>query len=1627
MAVKAAEVEAELIDAICERVRDRLPEENASICESFVRQYYHWVPSTDLAERSPLDLYGAAVAHWNLMQQRPPGEAKVRVYNPEFEQHGWQSPHTVIEVVSDDMPFIVDSVTMELGRHGYGIDLVIHPVIRVKRDDKNRVTEILDPGADADDNACAESVLHAEVSRAHDPKALKELRQHIERVLHEVRAAVDDWQAMRDRCAELAERLTENPPPIDETEIKQVKSFLEWLADDNFTFLGYREYCLNEEEDGEAVLEAVQDTGLGVLRGEPKNLKTKLGDKGLALGKAPHVLLLTKANSRATVHRPAYLDYIGVKKFDDQGEVVGENRFLGLYTTAAYKSSPLDIPLLREKVESVLEKAGFPRASHDTKALLDILESYPRDSLFQMEADELFDVAMGILGLGERQRLRLFAWRDPLDRFIECHVCIPRDRFNTENREKIGRILCEAAGGTQLDWSLQLSESLLARVHYIVRRADGPPKSFDLSEMESKLVEATRAWTDDLKDALLEKHGEEHGTKLFKRYERAFPPGYRSDCLARFAVGDIERLEELAEGKEPIISLYRPLENPEGIIRVKLFSSGGVLLSDVLPKFEHMGTKVADERPYEIRPADRDRVHIYAFGLRGDADDLEQVRGPMREAFLGVWHGELEDDGLNALVLKAELTGREVTVIRATAKYLRQGGIAFSDAYMERTLLAHPDIARQLVDLFKARFDPDREASEQEREHRVGKVHDQVEQAIDEVESLDEDRILRAFMSVICAMLRTNYYRKDDDGRPRPYLSFKLDPKQIPTLPLPRPQFEIFVYSPRFEGVHLRGGKVARGGLRWSDRPEDFRTEILGLMKAQMVKNAMIVPVGSKGGFVLKRPPKEREALQDEAIECYKMFLSGLLDVTDNIVDDEIKPPDRVVRYDDDDPYLVVAADKGTASFSDIANQVSESYGFWLGDAFASGGSKGYDHKAMGITARGAWEPVKRHFRELGTNIQETDFTVVGIGDMSGDVFGNGMLLSKHIRLIAAFNHMHVFLDPDPDPEESFKERKRMFDKGRSSWSDYDESKISEGGGIYERTAKSITISKQAREALGIDKEKLSPTDLIREILKAPVDLLWNGGIGTYVKASTESHGDAGDKANDAVRVDGKDVRCRVVGEGGNLGFTQLGRIEYSREGGPEGDGGRINTDAIDNVGGVNCSDHEVNIKILLDKLVAGGDLTEKQRNELLFEMTDSVAEQVLYGSYTQTQAMSLALAQAVPMIDVHGRLIRHLEHVAGLNRQIEFLPDDDQIADRKASHQGLCRPELAVVMAYCKIRFYTQLLDSDLPEDEYLRHDLERYFPAPLPERYSEQMGEHNLRREIIATVFANQLVDRAGTTFAFRLGEETGVRPASLARGYAVAREVFDMRSFWNAVEELDNEVSADVQLEMLIEGRRLVERSTRWLVRAYPDEFDIAVTIRYFEQGAKTLAEAMPDVLQGVDREAYDHRLEELKSSGVPKELAARSAGMPSMIAVFDIVEAAKASQRKQEMVMEVYFLLGAQLDLNWLRDRIIELPRANRWQALARASLRDELYSLHRAITQDVLHVSGRTSDPQEAIDKWHERNEQQVERALSMIGDVRASRSYDTTTLPVALREVRSLIRGQSLDGAQRSGSVTMAG
>ncbi len=1622
MGVKTGDLELDLIQALRVEVGRCLADEMPSSYGEFVRQYFHWVPAKDLSDRDHANLCGAVVSHWRMAKHRVHGESKVRVYNPSVERDGWTSPYTVLEIVSDDMPFIVDSVTMELSRQGHAIELIVHPVMRVLRDDDGELLEVLEPTAAAF-GFLTESVIHVEVVGESDPERLAKLHAGVDHVLEEVRGAVEDWPAMRARTTALATELRREAPPVSHRELAESQAFLSWLADDHFTFLGYREYELGPGSPAE--LRMVPGSGLGILRGDaPRTIKPLQG-RALTLARDPSPLILTKANSRSTVHRPAYLDYVGVKRFSAHGEVIGERRFLGLYTTTAYKTSPRDIPLLRDKVDRVLERAAFPPDTHDAKGLTDILESLPRDLLVQIDTDDLFEIAMGVLGLGERQRVRLFVSVDRLDRFVSCTLCMPRDRFNTENRTRTGQILAEAFDGDQVDWRLQLSESLIVRLDYVVHCPRGVPP-YDAAAIESTIAESTRAWSDDLRAALITDHGEQLGPELFARYRDAFPASYRADNDAHAAVADIDRIDELHLEKRPILALYRRPADSARIVRCKLLSASRVSLSNVVPMFEHMGASVIDERPYEIAPGDSSPVWVYDFGLDCDPAGLERAGSRFAEAFLSVWSGELDDDRLNGLVMAAGLSGREVTIIRAVLRYLRQAAVAFSDAYMTQTLLYNCEIATGFVRLFRARFDPER------RDDALAQATvAELEAAIDAVASLDEDRILRNVLAVVQAMLRTNYFRVDADGAAPEYLSFKLDPTQLAMLPRPRPRFEIFVYSPRMEGIHLRGGKVARGGLRWSDRREDYRTEVLGLMKAQMVKNALIVPVGSKGGFVVKRPPAAgREALQQEAIVCYRTFLCGLLDLTDNYVGDAVVAPDRVVRYDEDDPYLVVAADKGTATFSDIANEVSADYGFWLGDAFASGGSQGYDHKRMGITARGAWESVKRHFRELGTDVSSEQFSVVGIGDMSGDVFGNGMLRSPHIRLLAAFNHQHVFLDPDPDPAASFAERERLFDLTRSSWSDYDPALISDGGGVFDRSAKSIAISEQVRSALSIEAERLSPAELIRELLRAPVDLLFNGGIGTYVKAAAESQADAGDRANDAVRVDGEQLRCRVVGEGGNLGLTQRGRIEYARSGGPDGAGGRINTDAIDNVAGVNCSDHEVNIKILLGALTADGEMTMDERNELLVAMTDAVSEQVLYGSYTQTQAMSLALTQAVSMLSVHERLIRSLEQTAGLDREIECLPSEATITARRGERRGLLSPELATLMALSKIHLYEQLLESDLPDDPYLGDDLERYFPQPLGagsawsadggepsvsgagerERYRELIAGHRLRRELVATIVANQVVDRAGMTFIFRLNEETGASTPLLARAYAVARDVFAMRDFWHAVETLDNRIEAGTQLSMLLDGRRLVERAARWLVRSSAHtSIDVAATTARFADAARLLAEALPDVLEGADRDAFAERLVELQHAGVPTDLARFVASMPALLSVFDIVEDAAATGAAQAVVMETYFRIGSRLELDWLRDRILELPRADRWQALARAALRDDLYRLHRALTRDVLGFDGAGDSGEPAFEAWIRSSALAVERSQRVIADVKASHTFDTTTLPVALRELKNLV------------------
>src|SRR5215218_8982857 len=1602
-------VKDELLDKVSDRIREQMTEDQAPLVEEFTRQYYGWVDAEDLEDRSPIDAYGAALSHWSFAGRREPGEWKIRVYNPQFEEHGWQSTHTVVEMVNDDMPFLVDSTRMEINSQGYAIHMILHPVMKVRRDEEGQLIDVLPPDADEED-AIAESVIHVEVDRQTEPEVLEDLRGSIEKTLADVKAAVEDWLEMRERVGDIVSTLDEEPPDFEPEDLAETRAFLEWIDDDNFTFLGYREYELTTQ-DGEDALCAVEGSGLGILRqtnsGPISHSFAELPPEVRRLARTPKLLNLTKANSRATVHRPSYLDYIGIKKFDESGEVTGERRFLGLYTFTAYSSSVFDVPLIRRKVRYVLERSGFPEGSHNEKDLIEILETYPPDELFQISTEELFEIAMGILHLQERQRVRFFVRRDTYGRFFSCLVFVPRDRYNTVIRERMQDILLRAFEGVNVEFNVRLSESVLARIHFIIYTKPGETPEYDEEEIERRLVETTRSWTDNLYDALIEHFGEERGTELFSKYRDAFPPGYRAGFLPRTAVSDIQRMEALKSEDDLEMSLYHPIEESEDFLGFKLFRLGEqVSLSEILPLLEDMGVEVVDERPPEVKPAGSPPVWIYDFGLVHEAgDELQtgEVREIFQDAFARAWRGAVENDGFNRLVLRARLTWREISVLRAYCKYLRQTGSTFSQDYMEDALVNNHHIARLIVDLFEARLDPSRQNKAETESERLT---EEIEEALEEVVSLDEDRILSSFLGMTLATLRTNYYQNTPDGDPKPHLSFKLDPERIPGLPRPLPRFEIFVYSPRTEGVHLRGGEVARGGIRWSDRREDFRTEILGLMKAQTVKNAVIVPVGAKGGFVVKRPPTEggREALQQEVVACYKTLIRGMLDITDNISGDEIVPPPDVRRYDDDDPYLVVAADKGTATFSDIANGLSAEYGFWLGDAFASGGSVGYDHKEMGITARGAWESVSRHFRELGRDIQNEDFTVVGIGDMSGDVFGNGMLLSQHIRLVAAFDHRHVFLDPNPDVARSWNERKRMFGLPRSTWDDYDKSLISEGGGVYSREQKSIPISPQVRTALGIEDgvDELPPPDLLRRILKAPVDLLWNGGIGTYIKAETESDAEVGDRANDMIRVNGNQVRAKVLGEGGNLGVTSRGRIEFDLS------GGRINTDAMDNSAGVDCSDHEVNIKILIDALVSNGKLQAEDRTDLLLSMTDEVGQLVLEDNEDQNDLMGTSRANAASLLPVHARMIKDFVKERGLNRELEALPSEKEIRRRTEAGLGLTSPELATLMAHVKLALKDEVLGSELPDQEVFASRLPSYFPVKLRDHFASDIRSHQLRREIVTTMLVNDLVDTAGITYAYRISEDVGVRPVDAVRSYVATNAIFRVGEVWRQIRAAD--VSVAVSDRMTLDLRRLIDRAGRWLLNYRPQPLAVGAEINRFAEKVATLTPRMSEWLRGDDKVIVEKEAREMSAQGVSDDVAYMVATGLYQYSLLDVIDIADIVDRDPAEVADTYFALMDRLGTDGLLTAVSRLVRDDRWHSLARLAIRDDIYGSVRALCFDVLAVGEPNENGEEKIAEWEATNSSRVSRAQRTLTEIYQSGELDLATLSVAARQLRSMTR-----------------
>ncbi|MGA7616761.1 MAG: NAD-glutamate dehydrogenase [Thermoanaerobaculia bacterium] len=1593
---------AELIERLAAEARRRVDPAIADAASEFVRRYYALVAPDDMLYTPPDVLVESALSLWRLGAERIPGTPNIHLYNPALEREGWTSEHTVLEIVNDDMPFLVDSIAAELNLSERNIHVLIHPIVQVRRDSSGRRIDT----ASTEGQVISESYIHVELDQVTSESDIGKTRECIEKVLSDVRTAVADWQSMRMKLREVLEELNRTKPPLPLEEIAEAMEFLRWLDDDHFVYLGYRRYHFTTT-GGEERLELDRDSSLGVLRAiRPESANRSNAPFPQELRHFAHrkeLLVVAKANTRSTVHRPVHMDRISVKRFDDQGNVIGEDRFLGLFTSGAYSRSVKQIPLLRHKARRVLERAGLSPTSHDGKALAAILETLPRDEVFQMDDDQLYNTSLGILQLQERLRIALFVRQDVFERFVSCLVYIPRDRFDADVRERIQDILERAFNGIATAAYAQLSESPLARAHYIIKTSPGEVPEVDAKLLEAQIAEAARTWSDHLRDALIRVHGEEAGIEIHRRYRDAFPAGYRERFAAEEAVHDIGNIEKVLETSELVVDLYDE-NGPAKGIRCKFMHRGSPLsLSDIVPRLENLGLRVELAEPFEVRPTGAPepvRIRDFAFVEEQQALDVEQVKPNFEEAFLRIWHNETEDDGFNRLITLADLEWQQVVVLRTYCKYLRQTGISFSQAYMQRTMANHAEIACLLVELFESLFDPARAG---EGDERADQIRGEILRKLESVTNLDEDRIIRRYLNAIDSTVRTNYYQPDAAGLRKAYLSIKISSRDLTELPLPRPLFEIFVYSPRFEGVHLRGGMVARGGIRWSDRPEDFRTEILGLMKAQTVKNTVIVPVGSKGGFVLKQAPSpgDREAFLKEGIACYQNFIRGLLDLTDNIVDGRVVHPPNVRLRDADDIYLVVAADKGTATFSDIANGISAEYDFWLGDAFASGGSAGYDHKKMGITARGAWEAVKRHFRELGRDIQTQNFTCVGVGDMSGDVFGNGMLLSEHTRLIGAFNHLHIFVDPDPDPRRSFEERKRLFELPRSSWSDYDPSLLSPGGAVFDRKAKLINISPQVMERFDLPKPQVTPNELVQAILRARADLLWLGGIGTYVKASDETDADARDRANDALRVDAPELRVKVVGEGANLGCTQRARIEFALG------GGKINNDAIDNSAGVDTSDHEVNIKILLDELVRRGGLTGEQRLEVLAEMTSAVAELVLRDNYQQTQAISIAAAPGVGMLDAQARLMRSLERAGKLDRGLEFLPDDEVIVERHAAHTGLTRPEIAVLLAYSKIALYQDLLGSDLPDDPLLHEDLIHYFPPQLRERYPDAILRHRLNREIIATFVTNNMVNRVGPTFVTQLSEETGRTSVDIARAYAIVRNCFELRSIYGDIESLDNLIPAELQLRMLLEAGQLVERATRWFLKGGVT-LDVSTLEAEYRPGIATLQSQLDSILSAGEIETLTAKIRELEELGVPSALARRIGSVDVASSFLDIVHIAHESGQPIEQVGKIYFALGPRFGFDRLRAAAESIVTDTPWQKAAISGVIDDLFNYQSVLAARVLQGSKKGANG-EAIDHWLATRHDVTTRTDQMLNELRTIPAIDLSALTVATRKLRALI------------------
>ncbi|SDI86110.1 glutamate dehydrogenase [Frankineae bacterium MT45] len=1578
-----------------------------TLTKVFLRRYLAQA-QTQLSNRDLAQLDDAAQQHLALGRVRPSEANLVSVTHLDGDT-------SAIDIVTDDAPYLVDSVRAELERLGYEVEAVLHPQLVVRRDEAGNLLEVFDLDDDAELPAgvITESWIHTEVE-ALSVEQESLIRAELQLALQDVHYAVDDAPETYALARSLADGLAADPGQFDRAASAEAGELLRWLVDGNCMIVGHAAYSANELASGGNPSEGELR---GVLRGDTKLSPLEI----LPAFRSGAPLVIFKSPLVSRVRRSDRYDCITVVTAAQDGSGQTIHVFLGLIIDTG-EEWMARVPVVRKRVGEIMRRSGVRPNSHTGRQLLAALRTLPRDELLAAPTADLLRLAELVMDRAEQDRVGVFA-RVHLNRdFVTVLVYFAADRLGPETRRKVAKTVMSYWPGTVISRDDRIVELGLARMQFLIAlRPNVPTPQPDRQVVEAEVARLTRRWSDDLADLLTIAAGEERARTLLPQYSGAFPEAYKADFSASTAVTDVARLDELPPDDGLAFQLYTPAAGEQADRRLKIYRTGRPLsLARTLPILSQMGIEVLDERPYELNRPGSLKAWIYDFGfavpheVNLDAERAADVIDTLRS----LWRGEIEQDGLNALVLRARMTWWQVNVLRAYVKYLRQAGIPFSQGYVVQALTDYPLIARMLVELFEVRFDPDREGlphvsgtngstTPDDLDLTVDRpILDQINEALGDVASLDQDRILRSLLGLISATLRTNAFQHESSSA----LAIKLDPRRVAELPEPRPRYEIWVYSPRVEGVHLRFGAIARGGLRWSDRREDFRTEVLGLVKAQMVKNAVIVPVGAKGGFVCKQlpdPQTDREAWLAEGIACYRLFIRGMLDLTDNYAADgsgKVVVPEGVRRYDADDPYLVVAADKGTATFSDIANGIAIDYGFWLGDAFASGGSVGYDHKAMGITARGAWESVKFHFRELGVNTQTDDFTVVGIGDMSGDVFGNGMLLSEHIRLVAAFDHRHIFLDPNPVSATSFPERQRLFGLPRSSWGDYDRSLISEGGGVFPRTLKAIPISPEIRAALAIESDAatMTPQELIRAILTARVDLLFNGGVGTYVKASTEVNAAAGDKANDAVRIDGNQLRVQVVGEGGNLGFTQPGRIEFARN------GGRINTDAIDNSAGVDTSDHEVNVKILLDRLVAAKSLPAAERNILLASATDAVAEHVLRDNYEQNVLLGIGRRNAARMISVHGRFINSMEASGQLDRALEFLPSEKELAARRVAGDGLTSPELAVLVAYAKMTLAERIDDSTLPDEPWFQRVLSGYFPPQILQRAAGGLQTHPLHREIITTCVVNDLVNRSGTTFVHRVVEETGADVAQIARAYTVVREIFGLEALWRDIEALDNVVPTAAQFAGYQETRRLIDRATRWFVDVRFPITDVASEVERFGPTIASLTPKVRGLLGSVEGANLEGEIQRLKDVGLPDEIALRTAELLTAFLLLDVVEIAVATDQPAEQVAALHFQASEMFRVDELLNMITALPREDRWSALARAALRYDVYAALSAITRGVLASTPASDPPADRLEQWRDGNVERVSRTLTTIGEALARDNVDLATLSVALRVMRSL-------------------